>query len=168
MRLVSLEDIDVHKAYPFFQGFEEDENGFVCKGSNLSFEDFLFYVEECILHAKGIGMPSWMVAETVYILVNDQEEYVGIFKLRPKLNEALKQGAGHIGYGIHPNYRKQGYATKGFALILKEAKKQGVDVALTSCLKSNIGSYKVQTANGAKVVRDDEKEYYFETDLSQL
>lgn len=166
MKLVSLEEIDVYKAYPFFQGFQKEENGFHLAGAELSIDDFIFYVEEAILAAKGIGLPDWKVAEITYVLVNDADEYVGVFKLRPRLNEALKKGAGHIGYGIHPMYRNQGYGKIGFSLILEETKRFGVKKALTSCRKNNIFSKKVQLSCGAKIVREDEKEYYFETDLS--
>ena len=45
------------------------------------------------------------------MLENDEGDYVGIVNLRHCLNEALRQGAGHIGYGIRPEYRGRGYAT---------------------------------------------------------
>lgn len=45
-------------------------------------------------------MPEGHVPDTVYVLEDDSEGYVGIVKLRHRLNDALRQGAGHIGYGI--------------------------------------------------------------------
>ena len=87
-------------------------------------------------------------------------DYVKIFNLRHKLNESLRNGAGHIGYGISPDYRKKGYATQGLALVLQEAKKLGIDEALLSVNKQNLGSLKAQQKNGATIYREDEKEYY--------
>lgn len=80
--------------------------------------------------------------------------------MRHKLNETLRNGAGDIGYGISPNYRKKGYATQGLALVLQEAKKIGIDEALLSVNKKNLGSLKAQQKNGAAIYREDEKEYY--------
>ncbi|WP_080440879.1 GNAT family N-acetyltransferase, partial [Enterococcus faecium] len=59
-----------------------------------------------------------------------------------------------------PNYRKKGYATQGLALVLQEAKKIGIDEALLSVNKKNLGSLKAQQKNGAAIYREDEKEYY--------
>ena len=56
-----------------------------------------------------------------YVLENDDGDYVGLVNLRHRLNDALRQGAGHIGYGIRKEYRGRGYATAALALALKEA-----------------------------------------------
>lgn len=61
--------------------------------------------------------------------------------MRHKLNETLRNGAGHIGYGISLIIVK-GYATQGLALVLQEAK-IGIDEALLSVNK-NLGSLKAQ------------------------
>lgn len=42
--------------------------------------------------------------DTVYVLENDDGDYVGLVNLRHRLNAALRQGAGHIGYGIRKEY----------------------------------------------------------------
>ncbi|MBI8803695.1 hypothetical protein JE001_31720, partial [Pseudomonas aeruginosa] len=45
-------------------------------------------------------------------------------------------------------------------LVLQEAKKIGIDEALLSVNKKNLGSLKAQQKNGAAIYREDEKEYY--------
>lgn len=68
-------------------------------------------------------MPEGHVPDTVYVLEDDSEGYVGIVKLRHRLNDALRQGAGHIGYGIRKEYRGRGYATAALSLALDEARR---------------------------------------------
>jgi len=80
------------------------------------------YVHDLENEAAGIGLKPGWVPVTKYILVNDQGEYVGIFNLRHELNDALMEGAGHIGYGIAPEWRGRGYATEGLRLLLIKAR----------------------------------------------
>ena len=68
-----------------------------------------------------IDMPDWFVPETYYYLW-DEGHIVGEFRIRHYLTDALKNGAGHIGYSIKKEYRNLGYATKGLALTLSIAK----------------------------------------------
>jgi len=86
--------------------------------------------------------------------------YTGIFNLRHCLNEFLANGLGHIGYGIAPEYRKKGYATKGLALVLEEAKKLGIEEAYFSANRDNIGSVKAQLNNGAVIHKETEEKIY--------
>ena len=48
----------------------------------------------------GVGLPDGWVPATKYILVNDEGDYVGIFNLRHRLTDFLRNGPGHIGYGV--------------------------------------------------------------------
>lgn len=159
MRLIKIWETDLKKAYVLQNCFELDENGFINGAYGLSFEAFKNYVKERKDHSMGLNLPEGHVPDTVFIL-EDKGQYVGIFNLRHELNEFLKNGAGHIGYGIAPDFRKRGYATKGLALVLQEAKKLGIDVAYLSCYKGNIGSLKAMLNNGAVIDHEDEKEYY--------
>lgn len=72
--------------------------------------------------------------------------------MRHKLNETLRNGAGHIGYGISPNYRKKGYATQGLALVLQEAKKIGIDEALLSVNKKILAVLKHNKKMGLRFI----------------
>ena len=91
---------------------------------------------------------------------HDEGNYAGIFNLRHTLNEHLRNGAGHIGYGIRREYRGKGYASRGLALVLQEAKKLGIETAYLSTHKDNPASLKVQENNGAFIDHEDENEYY--------
>lgn len=161
MRLVKLWEADLLKAYELYNSFEADENGFINTAFGLSFEEFKEYVAKKKDYSQGIGLLKGYVADSVYILVNDEEEYVGIFNLRHYLNEALANGAGHIGYGIKKAWRNQGYATKGLALLIIEASKIiKEDEIYLSVHKNNVSSLKVQLKNGAYIIHEDEESYH--------
>lgn len=84
-----------------------------------------------------------------------------MFKLRHYLNEHLINGAGHIGYGTRKGYQGKGYATKGLALMIEEAKKViKEDEIYLSVHKDNLSSLKVQQNNGAYIDHEDDVEYY--------
>lgn len=160
MKLIKLWEADLEKAYRLQISFGPNENRFINNAYGYTLAEFLDYVKKCENTSLGIDLPENYVPATVFILENDGHEYVGIFNLRHKLNKSLRNGAGHIGYGISPDYRKKGYATQGLALVLQEAKKLGIDEALLSVNKQNLGSLKAQQKNGATIYREDEKEYY--------
>ena len=111
MKLIKLWEADLKKAYQLQTSFGPNESGFINNAYGYTFAEFLDYVKKCEKTSLGIDLPESYVPATVFILESDEHEYVGIFNLRHKLNETLRNGAGHIGYGISPNYRKKGYAT---------------------------------------------------------
>ena len=86
---------------------------------------------------------------------------MGWFRLRQSLNDGLKNGAGHIGYGIKSEYRKRGYATEGLKMMISIAKDIiEEDEIYMSVRKENRASLKVQLNNGAYIHHEDDKEYY--------
>ncbi|HDR3489784.1 GNAT family N-acetyltransferase [Bacillus wiedmannii] len=76
-------------------------------------------------------------------------ELIGFMNIRHRLNEELLRENGHIGYSVHPNKRRQGYATKQLKLALYEAQKLGLQKVLITCDKANIASAKtIQKVGG--------------------
>lgn len=65
-------------------------------------ERFAAYVRGLRDESLGVGLPDGWVPATKYILVNDEGDYVGIFNLRHRLTDFLRNGPGHIGYGVAP------------------------------------------------------------------
>lgn len=63
-------------------------------------------------------------------------------------HEHLKNYIGHIGYSIHPEERRKGYATEQLRLALLEAKKLGIAQVLITAADWNIASQKTILANG--------------------
>lgn len=69
--------------------------------------------------------------------------------IRHRLNPELLRESGHIGYSVHPNKRRHGYAMKQLQLALAEAQKLGLQKVLITCDESNIGSAKtIQKVGG--------------------
>ena len=161
MRLIPLWEADLQKAYDLQMSFLPEENGFVNSAFGQTLEEFAHYVQDQRDHSMGIHLPEGYVPGSVYVLENDGGEYVGIFNLRHCLNDALRNGAGHIGYGIRKEYRGQGSASAGLALALEEARKIVPEEEIYfSVHKDNPASLKVQLKNGARIHHEDEKEYY--------
>lgn len=152
---------DARKEYRFLSNTPAYENGFENKYYGISYEEFLNNaLIEMLKASKGIDLPNGRVPETFYFLWEDKE-IIGLFKLRHYLNEGLKNGAGHIGYGIHRDFRGNGYATKGLALAIKKAKEiiKEDEVYLSSKI-NNPASLKVQLNNNAYLHHSDEEENY--------
>ena len=160
MKLIKIWESDLNKAYKLQASFKEDENGFCNHVYGCSFDEFKEYVLRCQEHSQGINLQEGFVPDTIYILVDDENNYVGIFNLRHFLNDFLEKGPGHIGYGISEIYRGKGYGTKGLALTLKEAKKLDIDLVYMSANIDNKASIKVQLNNGAFIDHQDDKCVY--------
>ena len=65
--------------------------------------------------------------------------------MRHYLNDALRSGGGHIGYGIRDKYRGRGYATKGLALTIEKARELvAEDELYLSVHNDNPASLRVQ------------------------
>lgn len=158
LKAANLEDWE--KEYEAIMQQPENENGFENKYYNVSREEFKNnIIQELINHSKGIDLPDGYVPDTYYFLWDDQE-IVGLFKIRHYLNDFLASGPGHIGYAVLPKYRGKGYATKGLALAINECKKIiPEDEIYLSVHKDNPSSLKVQEKNGAYIVAETEKEF---------
>ena len=72
----------------------------------------------------------------------------GVAHLRHRLNESLLTYGGHVGYGVRPTQRGQGYATLLLGLVLARAKGMGIHRALVTCDKKNLASARVIVKNG--------------------
>jgi predicted acetyltransferase len=74
------------------------------------------------------------------------------FRWQPGTTELPPYCLGHIGYSVVPWKRRRGYATRALALILSEAKKEGLPFVQIVTDADNIASQKVIEANGGKLV----------------
>jgi len=75
-------------------------------------------------------------------------EIVGIIQVRHVLNDHLRNDGGHVGYGVRPSARQRGYATRMLALALEKCRVLGIDKAMLTCIKANIGSAQTIINNG--------------------
>lgn len=152
---------DIEKEYEFITNTPENENGFTNSDFGCSREEFENEILPKYLNrAKGIGLQEGRVPQTTFFLWNDNE-IVGLFRIRHYLTETLAQGAGHIGYGIGKEFRGRGYASEGLRLTVEKA--WGIireDEIYMSVSKDNPASLRAQMKNGAYIHHEDELEYY--------
>ncbi len=152
---------DSVKEWEFTRDMPEEENGLTNPYHGISEKDFTETVlPQMIDHSYGKGVPEDRVPDTILFLWDD-DEIVGQFRIRHRLNESLRERGGHIGYYIAPQYRGRGYATRGLALALGLAKELvEEDEILFSVCKDNTISQKVILSNGGHVVREDESRLF--------
>ena len=127
----------------------------------VSYEEYMDKVlPELMMHEKPVNMPDWFVPETFYYLWDDNV-LVGEFRIRHYLTDALKTGAGHIGYSIKKEFRGKGYGTKGLALTLELARNIiPEDEIYFRVMKTNIPSVKAIQKNGAYIAKEDDTHYF--------
>ena len=106
------------------------------------FEKFDNYRNERNLRPDRVG-------EDCYWLVDDEHtRFLGEVKIRHRLNDALLQRGGHIGYGVRYSEWNRGYGTKMLALALEKAKDMHISPVLITCNDDNFASAKVIEKNG--------------------
>lgn len=144
---------DAEKEWEFVRNMPEDENGLTNSLHGISKQDFITKaLPDMLKHEKGEDMPDWMVPETILYLWQE-EAIVGQFRIRHYLNEALRTGAGHIGYFIAKEFRGKGYATEGLRQTLKVARRIiPEDEIYLRVNEDNPASLKVMMKNEGKIV----------------
>lgn len=130
------------EAYQEFQLRGIDTYGLTNPECGDIFEKFDNYRWERNLRSDRVGADY-------YWLVDDEKAYfVGEITIRHRLNEALLQLGGHIGYCIRIGEWGKGYGTHMLKLALLKAKKMGIDRVLLTCNEDNHASVRVMEKNG--------------------
>lgn len=112
--------------------------GEVCHGS-AGLETMEDYEVWRRLNAVG-AVPGWVEGDT-FLALDDQGRMVGILNIRHRLNEALAHVGGHIGYSVHPDRRRRGYATEMLGMALAYCGETlGLKEALIHCDDGNAAS----------------------------
>jgi predicted acetyltransferase len=76
----------------------------------------------------------------------------GVIRSVPSRAEHLPPGAAaHIGYLIHPPFRRHGYGRMLFKLLLREADRLGLISIIAACDRENIPSRRIIEAYGGEV-----------------
>ncbi len=158
LRKMNLQDIK--EQWEYVTALPADENGLTNPYEGVSFEEYKTTVfPELSMHENPVDMPDWFVPGTYYYLW-DGQMLIGEYRIRHYLTDALKTGAGHIGYSIKKEFRGKGYGSKGLALTLDLARKiVPEDEIYLRVLKNNIPSYKAMINNGAYIADEDETHY---------
>lgn len=159
LRKINLQDAKAQWAYT--SALPADENGLTNSYHGVSLEEYMEKVLPAQLsHENPVDMPDWFVPETFFYLW-DGGHLIGEFRVRHRLTEALRNGAGHIGYSISREYRGKGYGTAGLKLTLQAARDIiEEDEIYLRVNRDNIASQKVMLNNGAYLAGED-KDHLF-------
>jgi DNA polymerase-3 subunit alpha (Gram-positive type) len=76
------------------------------------------------------------------VLGYENDKILGMCNVRHHLNDLLMNVGGHIGYSVHPEYRRKGIATFMLLEALKYCESLDMSKVLVTCLKSNEASRK--------------------------
>ena len=134
--------------YDFINEWKEYNEEIVPYAARLLDMDYNSWLEHTYkMENKDTCSTDWVPAHT-YFLVLENKRIIGAVNIRHSLNDYLLKFGGHIGYGIRPSERKKGYATLMLSLALPIAKELGINKALITCNKNNIGSAKTIISNG--------------------
>ena len=100
MELRKINTQDAYAQWEYTTTLPTDENGLTNPYNGISYDE---YIEKAlptlISYEHPVEMPDWFVPETYYYFW-DEDCLVGEFRIRHRLTESLKTGAGHIGYSI--------------------------------------------------------------------
>jgi predicted acetyltransferase len=141
--------VDLKEEYlSFYQEWldsKEDMIPWIIKKDPSNFEPMVQFLND---NEEGHNLREGLVPDSTFWLINQDKRILGAVNIRHRLNEALVNRGGHIGYGIRPSERRKGFATKLLFLSLEKAKELGISKALVVCDEHNIGSYKTIINNG--------------------
>ncbi len=109
------------------------------------YHDFDYY----LAHLGTKEPADGKVPDTVFFLLDEERDrLLGAVNIRHYLNAYLLGEGGHIGDGIRPTERRKGYGTELLRLALQECEALGIERALVTCEKDNVGSAKAIQNNG--------------------
>lgn len=136
-------------------------NEFLHGTSNISnYRNMQEWIEYCSSMEHRNTCPKNFVPAYQFLLVNiETDEVIGMINCRLELNDYLFKEGGHIGYSIHPQFRRKGMAKLQLKYALDIYKELGFNRVLITCDKDNIASSKtIRSLSGQlenEVIIDD-------------
>ena len=83
---------------------------------------------------------NWVPSEQFAFLRESDRKIVGMIQFRHEFNDFLREFGGNIGYSVHPDQRRKGYAKRMLTECLKVCKAFGLERVLITCLVENEAS----------------------------
>ena len=159
--LKEVNPADAEAEWAFIRDMPENENGVENHWHGCDWATYRdIALPRAIAMSRGEDLPEGYVPSTACFLWADGE-IVGLFKLRHWLSDALRNGAGHIGYSIKPDCRGRGYGTEGLRLTLDKGREIIPEEEFYLRLyKYNTPSLRVMQKNGGKIVGEDGEHWF--------
>ena len=105
-------------------------------------ESWAIYIDRVNSASRDQNLPVGRVPAT-FLVAEVDGQIVGRVSIRHQLNQYLEQRGGHIGFGIRPEFRGQGFATEILLEALEIASTLGIERVLVTCDDTNIASSRV-------------------------
>lgn len=90
--------------------------------------------------AMETTVPAEFVTGSTFLGFSQDGRLAGVIALRHRLNDLLLRSGGHIGYGVRPSMRRQGYACAMLKAVLPYAAGLGLTRVMISCDQTNTAS----------------------------
>lgn len=129
-------------------------------GLNRYIDDYHGWLEKLEADRNMLPNDERVPADTYYLVRESDNRIVGMLNLRRVLNEHLIRYGGHIGYGIRPTERRQGYNLVNLYLGLLRCQELGLEEVILDCNDDNVGSYRTMERLGGIMTNT----YYDEED----
>lgn len=144
-----------------FEQTQSAHDGGFWDAENFVYEEWLKNNQD---HEMGINLPEGWVPGIQLVAFDESGHALGFLNLRLRLNKALLNFAGHIGYSICPSERGKGYAKEALRQGLQVAKEKNIKKALVTCSVGNPASRSVIVSNGGvfEDVRNGVERYWID------
>lgn len=119
----------------------------------MTYEDWLIRLDN-IKNEEFANSVGRCPGATFFLIREGDNKIIGMLNIRYNLTEEMLKFAGHIGYGIRPTERRNGYNKINLYLGLVKAKEDfNLDKVMLGCSKDNIGSDKTIKDLGGELER---------------
>lgn len=148
MKLVKYKEINKDQFFDYINEWKGIIVPWSCRVGKLNFNQLMNKWTE---HDSEAMYAIGNVPSTLYFMVNNDDKIVGAVEVRHALNEKLTNVGGHVGYGIRPSERGNGYSTLILKMILNKFREMDFEKILVTCDESNIASTKAIEKNNGKL-----------------
>lgn len=145
---------DAIKYIKEFYKYKSNVNG--AGGLDRYLNDYKGWLKHLEMRRNTIPNEESVPSETYFLVRCNDNKIVGMINIRLALNEALRNGAGHIGYSIRPTERRKGYNKINLYLALKRCDECGIEEVLMDCDKENPASARTMLALGGVLIKERE------------